>query len=88
MDMRNIRILLTNLPTTSSEAVVASFFESVGFKPTKTEIIYDKLTGQSTGRAFLDFASREEAEKLVNSGLYAIAGQQINLEIASPLKLK
>lgn len=77
------KLFIGNIPFQSSEADLHSWFSDQGFSPTAVAIVRHRLTGDSRGFGFADFATFADAENAVvalNGGDYL--GRPLLLSVA------
>ncbi|GLC56141.1 hypothetical protein PLESTB_001073100 [Pleodorina starrii] len=59
-----IKLFVGNIPKNCSEELLLPLFQSIG-KVVELVIVYDKVTHESKGSAFVWFATREDAERAI-----------------------
>jgi len=61
------KLFIGNIPFQSTEFDLQTWFNDLGFAPTAVAIVRHRLTGDSRGFGFADFATPAEAEQAVES---------------------
>ena len=77
------KLFIGNIPFQAAEPELHSWFSDQGFSPTAVAIVRHRLTGDSRGFGFADFATPSEAEQAVatlNGGDYQ--GRLLLLSVA------
>ena len=77
------KLFVGNIPFQAVEADLHAWFSDQGFAPSAVAIVRHRLTGDSRGFGFADFATPEEAEQAVvalNGGDYQ--GRLLMLSVA------
>ncbi len=77
------KLFIGNIPFQATETELESWFAQQGFSPTAVAIVHHRLTGDSRGFGFADFATPDEAQQAVdslNGGDYQ--GRRLMLSVA------
>lgn len=78
--MKITKILIKNLDATVGTADLLRMLSDFGIKTQQAEVIFDKLTGKSTGQGIFEIAS-DEAHAILLSGIYVAHGKQLEMKI-------
>lgn len=78
----SLGLMARGLAFSVTEADLKSLFEKCGSGPTRVRVLVDKVTGESKGKAFIDFADEEALKQAVALNETVLKGRPLRLEFS------
>lgn len=78
----SLGLMARGLAFSVTEADLKSLFDKCGSGPTRVRVLVDKVTGESKGKAFIDFADEEALKQAVALNETVLKGRPLRLEFS------